>query len=71
MTCGCGKACHYYDLFGAPACNRYFRCLTGDEAIEALKEANIKIILVQELLGSLSEYDFDHNLHRIGEIVNG
>lgn len=43
MTCGCGKPVRYMVADEKFACNKHFRCLNRDEAVEALKLANTLI----------------------------
>ncbi len=51
--CGCGKPARYYVADNKMACNKVIRCLTYDEAIEALKEANMEILQLKKGIAGL------------------
>ena len=48
--CGCGKKVKYTTSDGKGACNKYGRCPTYDELSEMLKQANLKLHQIKQLL---------------------
>jgi hypothetical protein len=53
--CGCGKRVRYDVADGKQACNKYMRCLTREEAVEALKWANMTILRAEQQI--FNSYD--------------